>query len=108
MLKPNHFSPWRIRHCSFNVNCNPEKVSTQAVALGSDLRMILQTCNYLQVIKVNEVQQSMCQIMYKVNVCTYVCVVEEVSLSHLLCMLLYFQNQSLSLDFTNGSTVNWS
>lgn len=101
MVKPKHFSPWCIRHCNFNFNCNP-------VALVSDLRMILQTCNYLQVIKDNEVQQSMCQIMYKVNVYTHVCLVKKDSLSHQLCTLLYFRNQFLSLVFTTGSTGNWS
>ena len=39
------------------------------------------TCNYLQIIKVNEVQQRMCQIIYKVNVCTHVHVAEKDSLS---------------------------
>ena len=65
------------------------------------------TCNYLQIIKVNEVQQCMCQIIYKVNVCTRVCSGKGL-IKYLLHMLLYFKHQSHSLDFTNGSTVNWS
>lgn len=64
--------------------------------------MILRTHNYLQIIKVNEIQQCMHQIMYNVNACAHVYVAEEDSLSHLLYMLLYFQNlplpQSLQME----------
>lgn len=67
--------------------------------------MSLQTHHYLQIIKINEVQQRMWQIMYKVNVCILF-LTQEDSKSQLFNMLLYFQNQSPSLVFTNGSTVN--